>query len=184
MHKHVLLRFAAGLLAAATVVLAMPDSSDGHLIIFKDGFSIYGSIKEKKTHVFEPETQQLITIRQGFYLNDGPRIVLFSTKLIADSMDKDLYDRAEEVVLQQKIHRLLNGRLEAALTVNATPWDSKWGRTATVQTEEDQKKIEQRIDYLSPRYFRAIALRYVWSPCYFTREMDVKMVRDLLGNHP
>jgi len=120
-------------------------------------------------------------------MDDGPRRILFSMALVSPQgvKGKDLYEAGESVIFTSRYRRIFQGRLDPITEFGkTTPWNDKWERTVVVGTESGQVKADQHLGLLTPQYLRIDALKYNWSPFYFTKELKPEMVRGLLAKYP
>ncbi|HMC65240.1 MAG TPA: hypothetical protein VKI65_09905, partial [Gemmataceae bacterium] len=185
MRIHVLLRAAAGVLAAALLLLAIPPSKSADLIILKDGFTLHANVIKKVKTEFEPETKQAITITQGYELEDGARRIRLSWNQVLDGKKQEQTDKADIVALEIKFRRRLSAPARPILQINeVTAWNDKLVREFKADTEQGPIKAEQQLGFFSSQFARVDALNYSWSAYYFTRELGLDTVQSLLRKHP
>ncbi|HEV3262949.1 MAG TPA: hypothetical protein VG013_39300 [Gemmataceae bacterium] len=188
MPTHKLLRpFTLALAVAALAVGA----ACAHVIIFKDGFVIHGTLKEDKT-VIVPKTAQgrrVFEIPTGnFFLDDNARLITFARNRVADVSEGDFTKNYEDIRNGSRIgHRFQTGINPILHIESVTPWGEtkEWQRQAIIRTAGDREiKVRQRLTELTPYYARVEALDFNWGGCYLTAELRPHEVRDLLTHRP
>src|SRR6187549_3693457 len=93
-------RWLLGLAAtAAALYLSAPAHAD--VVIFKDGFMLYGKVSRDGETITDPSGQAFQIPSGPFYMLDGARRVYFSHSHVASANNKDLYEGADIVGLNR-----------------------------------------------------------------------------------
>jgi acetyl esterase/lipase len=156
------------------------------LVIFRDGFAIRGKIKQEMTNLYEGGSVVPIPKNAIFKVDDGARLMLFSSKQVGDKPErKPPPAGADPLTFERKMIRLDNWKMPPGVYAGITPWDAKWDRIIKYDSATRGKiQIKQHLSILTPHYVRIDARQYSWDPCYLTREFNPAEVRQLLLNHP
>jgi hypothetical protein len=173
---------------ALIVVLFGLEFAQAHVLIFKDGFTLVGTIKRETTTTFDADAGQVFSqpkLGGFFFLDDDARRIYYSPKQVLEPEDKDPNRGADLVVLKSAMYRATNFKLPGGLYAGFTPWDDKWNRIMTLESGPNSKlNVEQHLTTLTPHFARVDARRYNWSPFYLTQELDPEAVRQTLLKHP
>jgi pimeloyl-ACP methyl ester carboxylesterase len=174
----------AGLALAATAALAGTGPRLPVVVVFKDGFTVQGTVKQGTDTIVDPATKQVIPVTKAgafFTLDDGPRRIILSPAQILDLDPKDV-NRGVEPVKFARTTRLGGGlSLDKVWQIEETePWDDKWERVIKLKTSTRRVDIKQRLTLLTPTYVRIDALTYNWVSYYLTSELGPDAVRGLI----
>jgi predicted esterase len=165
------------------------EGAHGDLIVFKDGFVQQGKVRRESVSEWDPVGRDLLIIPKGFYmLDDGPRRVYFAPSY-ARIVEEKAPPSEERIFLKSNARFLLtskNRSMPPILDVlEASPWDQKWEREYTYQSEIRRIKIPQHLSVLTPSFARVDATaRYWWSSFYLTSEWGPDTVQKLIDSHP
>jgi pimeloyl-ACP methyl ester carboxylesterase len=177
------------LVFAALVVLVSSVTGRADLIIFKDGFSIEGRIKQQTESFVDPNSHEPIVLRDGFFLLDaGYRRVLFSPnpKYFEDVKPKPPIE--EDQVQSKRVIIIPGARPMPAMRGSGSPdpWDAKWDRAFHfVNAEGTSVGMRQHLSVLTPTYARVDATsKFGCSSYYSTQELGPSEVKTLLDLHP
>src|SRR5262245_40648493 len=125
----------------------------GHLVIMKDGYALYGTVKQQKDVIFDREAGLVeIAKLNGFFLvDDGCRRVIFSQHQVQEVEDKDLFRDSDVVRLARPHRNLDNFRVPGGSAfLGVTPFDDKWERDCKIEAPTGKITIRQRITLLTP----------------------------------
>src|SRR6266446_3292015 len=138
--------FLLAFVLAAAVLLGCWDRANAHIVIFKDGFTLKGTIKEEKEILAEGGFVGIANRLGGFRMvDDGARRMYFSHKQVQEVLDKDLEEGKRELHLGWPYTRLDRGfTLPAGRYDGITSWNAKWDRTARIKSPN--KKTPWAID--------------------------------------
>lgn len=180
------LRAGAVVLTAAGVAALLATPAAAHLIVFKDGFVLEGTVKREINVYFDPVTKEPVHMPKGhFVLDDGPRRIWFSPTQAAVVEGKA--PPPEEQVQGKEVF-WVNGKILPPLleVLETTELNDKNERQIIFRTTSDPPmKLKQQLGWLTPTYARFDAPgRYQWSALYLTRELGPDVVTKLLANHP
>src|SRR5713226_5147172 len=159
-------------------------SLQAHLVIFKDGFTLQGRVRQETTTIFEGDA--VLSMPKGFFfVDDEVRRIYFSPKQALDPEDKDPNRGADAIVLKSAFYRSTSFRLPAGQYAGFTPWDEKWNRVMTIESpSRGRGRIDQPLSVLTPYSARVDARHYNWTAHYLTKELDPDAVRETLVKHP
>jgi hypothetical protein len=166
------------------VLLVAWGSLQAHLVIFKDGFTLHGRVRQETTTVFEGDV--VMSMPKGFFfVDDEVRRIYFSPKQALEPDDKDPNRNADLMVLKSAFYRATNFRVPAGQYAGFTPWDEKWNRVLTIESpSRGRVKVEQHLTVLTPYFAKVDARRYNWNALYLTKELDPDAIRETLLKHP
>jgi pimeloyl-ACP methyl ester carboxylesterase len=157
------------------------------LVIFKDGFTIKGRVREPKEFFVDPASGVSVPLANAnalLYVDDGARRIIFSPHpsqvqdVLAIDHEKDLVKLTKRGVLAKGFSLLPGWEFEGY-----TDWSSRWERTAHVNTSRGRIEMDQRITLLTPYQVRVEALKFNWMPSYLTREFEPDLVHRLLTSY-
>ncbi|MCC6417931.1 MAG: hypothetical protein IT429_06730 [Gemmataceae bacterium] len=186
------LRLLALLAVLSGLVVALPapgqvTGSKAALIVFKDGFTVRGRIKQDTTFLIDPASKQSFTVpvTGGFFrVEDGARTVIFSPGQVHEVVRDDPNANLKPVRLTTHIADITGYGPPSRWTLDeTTPFNRKWERLAYVTTDKGPRQIEQRLVVLTPHYLRVDARKDGWICYYLTRELTPDVVRDLVNKH-
>lgn len=169
-----------GVLGALLAGPAIPEG-DSALVIFKDGFTISGIVREERK--LEIEENIRFSVPSGFlYVDDGPRRIIFSTS------PTQLIEVLKDDPARKENIRLLrpgsSGRADKILpgwqVENITHWDKRLERVVKVDTQRGKIEIGQRVVVLSTEFIQVQSLKFHWNPAYKTRELGPDTVRAMV----
>ncbi len=180
----------------AGVVLAMllilTTCSNAHILIFKDGFTIHGRIKEPGNIIADPVTGEGVFLKQGIYILDSDaRWISFSHHQVPPEgvVDKELIPENETIKLDRGLGRVGPPMYPIHQVFNTTDWAGDWSRTLKMRVDFGRGKsgaldVEQRLVVLTPQYAHVDGRKYNWSSFYSINELDRSTVRSLLFSYP
>jgi predicted esterase len=169
------------------VAVATDSPARAHVVILKDGFTLQGHVVRETTVISDPRSGSVFEMAKpaGFFMiDDEARRIIFSHRQVRDALDKDPARDAGLVRIERGIVRIDHWRLPLSQTLAVSPWNAKWDRVVTVQTDGGRVGIDQHLSILTPYFLRIDARRYNWSPHYLIREVDPDFVLPLLRNPP
>ncbi len=148
MFKNPRSRFALRAGTAALLILGLTAVVRADLIFLKDGFVIQGQVK--RAYDFDIDMGVGTEIPKGpFYLDDGPRKVLFSPRQISlvEKRDPGKEDRLNAAI------DLPGGKpLPPLLEVlSTTPFNDKWRRSIRIRTSPNNSyELPQHLGFITP----------------------------------
>jgi hypothetical protein len=155
------------------------------LVIFKDGFSARGELKQPGEIVSDQSGQGIWVPQAAFYLDEGARRILFSHPQLQDVIEQDRADEPEIIKLATPFSRYNAKHMYPIVQlIDSTPWDEKWERMFKFAAPHGQVKARQRLSMLTPQYARVDSYNYFWTSGYLTRELGINTVQYLLSVHP
>jgi acetyl esterase/lipase len=183
------------LIPRAAIVLSLlgliASTSAGHILIFKDGYTIHGRIREPGEYISDPASGKPVFMTKGIFLIDADsRLISFSHHQVPPEgvIDKDLISEAETIKLEHKLTRTGPAMYPILGVYGAGEWGADWGRTIKMRVNFGQQigplNVNQRLTVLTPHYARVDAKGYNWTSFYSTAELDRATVRSLLFNYP
>jgi hypothetical protein len=179
------------LFLAALTCCAAPDQhcraqEKPQLLVFKDGFTLQGRIKQSTTSIGDPGARPIPVPTAGKpqWLDDGVRLVWFSPSQLADAWSKDLSDEEPRVKFDQPAFKT-GGTMLGQWRVEPSPaWGKDGKRTLTlaypVGYAEKTTAVTQRISLLTPDTISAACKEFQWTARYKTKEFDPAVIRDLV----
>lgn len=177
-----------GLLALATALyVSAPAAAD--VVIFKDGFMLYGKVSRDGETITDPGGQAFTIPTGPFFILDGARRVYFSHAHVAKANNKDVFEGAEIVKLERRVSRLNAQPMPPLIDLReVSDWNDRWERKYTIGYQLGKKTwvtdIDQRLTQLTPQFARVDALKFNWTAFYNTNELGGETVRRLLNQHP
>jgi predicted esterase len=169
-----------------SVLLAAPKNPKV-LIIFKDGFTLRGEIKQEYTVIDDPSGQVVRAPKPGnlIILDDEARRMIFSHKQVLDPSPEPPGQTSKEIRLQSLITRYDRFKLQPGHYGKITPFNQKWDRELTLDLSAGgYMRIAQHLSILTPHFLRIAARRYEWNAHYLTGEWDPDLIRQLLYWNP
>jgi pimeloyl-ACP methyl ester carboxylesterase len=174
------------LVLGGLLMVLLPGTARGVVILFKDGFVIQGRVTVPTEIIVDKATGKPYVVPAGnapFSVEDGVRHTLFSPKQV----ENVLPDRGRDSPLME-LKRFAPSFLGPPLPglwemSEIGKWSSKWQRHVTLNTPKGALDLDQRLTMLTPKLVCVDALRYNWRPFYQTRELDGQTVRKLLYDY-
>jgi hypothetical protein len=157
-------------------------------VIFKDGFTLEGTIKQDRTVIYDSDSGAAMSVPKlggYFWVDDGARKIAFSPKQALDPDKKDEGKGGDPLIFESRMVRATNFNVPSGHYGEATPWNAKWDRVLTIDAPSrgGNVPIAQHLSLLTPHFARIDARRYNWSAHYLTSELEPNVVRDLLYKH-
>lgn len=181
---------AVAALVLAVIVCAMAARAD--VIIFKDGYTIYGvkTVKEKDVVIDDKNGAIfLMTKPNGMTaVDDGPRWVVFpaNSNQIADVNDTNRFkDFVTFTRDRDKGDQKLPSTARGAEVVKS--WDPKeWTRVLKFNDDDPRLKhtVQQQITVITPHYLRVGSNTHTIARYFLTKEFPPELIRSFLVNHP
>jgi hypothetical protein len=172
----------------ALACLGLP-AAHADVVIFKDGFMLYGKVSRDGDTITDPSGQAFAIPKGPFYILDGARRVYFSHSHVASANSKNIYEGAELVKAEMRVSRINALPLPPLLDIRKiSPFSDRWERTYEIAYYLGGKRyvtsIDQRMTALTPQFVKVDALKYNWTAFYQTSELGPEIVRTLLQQHP
>jgi pimeloyl-ACP methyl ester carboxylesterase len=174
---------------AVTVGLAVAlavavDAAQGAVIIFKDGFYIVGTVRQKSDFLVDPGGASFRIPAGFYYVDDSVRRIVFSPSQVQEVLKDDPKGKTDLMELKRP------GPTEAGIDFSASwkveeigEWDKKWNRRLIISMGGRKFPLIQHVTRLTPKTVRIDALKYNWIPHYFTPELGSEQVRLLLKKY-
>jgi pimeloyl-ACP methyl ester carboxylesterase len=174
------------------VLLAWAAVSNAHIIIFKDGFTLHGRVRELKEFVTDDTSGQSFLVTKGVFLLDSDaRLVGFSQHHVPPEgvIDKDVVSETDSIKFEQKSLRTGRPMYPILQVGSATEWTADWNRKLPMRVNfgtpgVGDMSVEQRLAVLTPQYLRVDGTKYNWTSFYRLGEFDPATIRSLLFNFP
>jgi pimeloyl-ACP methyl ester carboxylesterase len=180
-----MLRIPRSLSLAAAAFLLIVGAAQAHLVIFKDGFIIIGELKRTGEVISDDAGGGIWVPKSTFFLEDGPRRILFGHSQVQDVMEQNPNQDAEKVKAETPISRLGAKHMYPILQiVDAPPWDDNWKRLFKFMAPHGRVDARQRLSILTPQYARVDNYNLYWSMFYDTKELGLNTVQSLLSTSP
>ena len=124
--------------AVSLLVLAEWTAVRADVVIFKDGFTLVGTIKQEKTMIYDSASgfQASVAKNLSFFVDDGARKIIFSYKIVKEPEKKNLEKGTEPTWFQRRMVPASNWRLPPGQYEGITPFDAKWNRIASLNTRD------------------------------------------------
>jgi predicted esterase len=178
--------------AILTLTIGTP-AARADLFIFRDGTVVEGRVKREMTLEFDQVARDAYYMPHGFfYLDDGPRRILFCPSQIGRILEKDP-PTEEKISRKDPLPGQVNPkRFPGLLGLAGTPpdWNDTWSRRFVFLTRNSSGQIvdlnvPQHINFLTP-YWAEVQSRgkFFWGCAYLTRELGPETVQSLLASHP
>ncbi len=172
-------------LLVACVLLSSPLSARAQktkkkIVIFKDGFVVYGKVTRPTVLEHDSKTGHSVSIPVlgGFYyVDDDVRTVSFSPNQVHEAID-DESDREKKYIRLGIGYTRPGDPLPNSWTVvSSSPFSDKLERTLQMETSRGDFPIYQRMAALTPKSIHLQAKSYTWIAGYYTREFSPELVR-------
>jgi pimeloyl-ACP methyl ester carboxylesterase len=183
--RHHFLRAFTVIVAGAACALVGVSQSSAHVLIFKDGFTLQGTIKRSSQPLVDPSGAHFIVPTEGgFYtITDGARVTYFSPGRLQPPILDEPAGASKPLAFIGPAPRLTGVPLPVPWTVEKVdPWQ-KWTRKILLNAGKVRLDIEQRLTLLTPQRVRVDGYRVDWVSYYLTRELDVDTIRTLLDQY-
>jgi len=183
--RYDLLRPLTAVLATLTLALGLLPGAQAHLLVFKDGFVLQGTIKRGSQPLVDPSGAHFVVPTEGgFYtIDDGVRNVFISPGHIQDVIRDDHNRSFKPISLIGSTPRTVGMPLPSPWTIETAELWEKWTRHVVLDTVKGRFKIEQRVTLLTPQRVRVDAYRVDWIAYHLTRELGFATVRTLLSQY-
>jgi pimeloyl-ACP methyl ester carboxylesterase len=180
-------RAVAALVAGAGFLWGGPPPAAAHLLVFKDGFILQGTVKRGSEVLVDPASGARVPIpsASGFYtVEDGVRSIIFSPGQVQDVMREDPGWSVKPIRLVGATPPTIGEALPDPWTIEAAdPWQ-KWARKVRLLTKtKGLVNVPQRVTLLTPQRVRVDALGVNWIAYYNTRELGVETLQTLLDQY-
>ena len=183
--RRLLIRSVAG---AALFFGCILSARPAEVVILKDGFVIQGNVRKETESVRDPKALTILRADGFDYVDDGPRMTIFSTH------SKQLGEISKDVKIRPE-YRSFSNKINAFKNRNPLPFmggarelpefNDKWKRTMKVTIPpNDWDRIDQQITYLDPYCCYIVSTSHTWTQAFRTSEMNPRTVRKLLSTHP
>ncbi len=179
---------ACGMAGLVVALFSLIGSARADLIFLKDGYVLQGKVRRETAAEFDPESRQLIVIPKGFFtIDDGPRRVYFSPQQVrlVEKLDAPVDDR---IIHREQQFFIPEGKMVPITEVlEVEPWNLKtWQRNFFFKSNGRPRiGVRQALHSITPYYARVDAItRFPWFSAYLTRELDPKIIHELLLTHP
>ena len=169
---------------AACTLIAIPRGA-AHVLIFKDGFTLQGTIKRSSQPLIDPSGAHFIVPTEGgFYtITDGVRTTFFSPGRLQQPILDDPGGVSKPLSFVGPAPRVVGVPLPTPWTVEKVePWE-KWKRKILLNAGRVRMPIEQRLTLLTPQRARVDGYHVDWVAYYLTRELGVDIIRTLLDQY-
>lgn len=166
----------AGLVTAFAALAALAVAPAADAVILTDGFVIQGKVLKEGT----------TGNNYGFdVVDDGPKVIVFSAHTQkGGKVEKDVL-RPDWTAYRKPYPGTRGFKMPAFGEMKPTEFDEKWRRSINIrQPDGNFTKIEQMVTYLDPNSMFVASTTHGWRLAYHTEELDPKVVRFLLTNHP
>lgn len=174
--------------ALAAVVALMPASAArADVVIFKDGFTLQGKVKQPGQVEVDPGSGQPYWMPRGFFIvDDGVRRIYFSPAQVQGTAAGASAAPGGEERLQRLTGRTAHPGMSPLVQILwVSPWKyDKWERTLRMNTAAGAVDVKQRLTLLTPHLARADATNRTWGSMFVTSEFGPEVLRHLLETHP
>jgi hypothetical protein len=181
MHLRRTLLGSAALALTVCLLSALDQRAEGHLLIFKDGFTVQGRVKQEMTGFSDPNGGFFSIPATGkpYWVDDGVRNIYFSPNQLKEADD----EAGKKVDLVKFARNGWTNRppLPQKWEVDdVTPWDDNLERIVKMTVAGKQVECKQRITGLTPDSIKVESERYKWI-CYIqTKELSGATVKRIV----
>jgi pimeloyl-ACP methyl ester carboxylesterase len=184
---NVALRWALPLFLSTGAFFLAAEVVRADLVILKDGFVLYGKVRQDKVFFADPISKQVFYTAKldGFYMvDDDARRVIFSAGQVADVTKQD-FNQAADIIRFGKAPKFRGGKpLDVFWHVKeVTAFDRSWHRNIQLETPTRRFTVRQKLTELTPHHVRVDNYEYNWTECYLTSELGPEAVRTLVLQH-
>src|SRR5262249_27307559 len=119
-----------------------------------------------------------------FIVFDRVRYVIFNHRYVQDA-DPDKNIRKDFIEISHGQPRSKIGQLpKAAFVDRITPFDDRWQRSVFLKSDVGRFEIRQVLTSLTPYAAHVEGIQYPWDTRYFTQELGLDLVKQLLATEP
>ncbi len=158
-----------------------------HLIVFKDGFTVHGIVKQDRTSFTDPVSGAPISIPvqdSHFTVDDGVRNISFSPNQVQELIPDDP-TRKDRPIWLTNLRAASGSPIPGTWKIaQISEFDHRWQREVILtMANGSHYKLEQRLVLLTPRYLCVDTRGTVWTSFYLTRELGPDVCRSLVYKH-
>jgi pimeloyl-ACP methyl ester carboxylesterase len=171
-------------LPALVALLLVAGASQAHMVIFKDGFIVYGELK-RPGEILSDNGLGIWVPQSSFFVDSGARRILFGHQQVQDVTDENPNKDAELIKAESRINRQGAKPMYPIVQMGeSTPWDQNWKRVLKFTAPHGKVEARQRLSVLTPNYARADSYNLYWSIYYLPKELGISTVKYLLSTSP
>src|SRR5262245_51267407 len=180
------IRILLATLGLCVPAVALAQVAEDALVIFKDGFTVTGKVRQQRT--FDVEDKVRISVPHGFlYIDDQIRRIVFTptASQVIDVKKTDPIDKDHVILTKPHSSARADKILPGWQIEKIGEFNKNWERQIKVNTQHGSKVLfmDQRIIALSSRFIQLQTLKFQWAPAYHTREFGGDYVRSLLEKY-
>jgi pimeloyl-ACP methyl ester carboxylesterase len=189
MQRHLSPRFPTILsLTIAVLLLFCLTPAQGYVLIFKDGMSFQGQIKQQKMIIGGPGAAFAVPVGGApFWLDTPNKFITFSPSLLKDVQNDPKATMPEWMNLKLYPPTGMHDMPPSWRYGKVGDWNGKWERSITFLApqgqfgQETELKAVQRITNLSPKSIRVRAAHWDWAAFYHPEDFGPELMKELLG---